>query len=513
MMAETDADLVRRSRGGDAGAFALLARRHGKYVRAVARSVCGDPVEAQDLAQEAFLRAWTNLDFLADDARFRAWLGRIAFAVAIDHLRRWRAPATGDEALAALADPAADPEHEAAARELGGAVAAAITRLPAHYRRPLVMYHLEGLRHERIGDALGVGASTVRSLVTRARRALAHLMATEEALTMMTDDLLPPGPTPRRIHHVVNGDSTRMSLERSGVPGTMSVQADPLVGGPCPPVDGPAWWELRARHLAGHEFPVEAVRADLERWDRALATAADHDEVILWFEHDLICQLLLVRVLAHFHRQPPAPARLTLVCIGEHPAVPGFKGLGELTPDQLASLYETRAPVTAAMLALGEAAWAAYRDPDPRALERVLESDLTPLPFLGRALRRHLEEYPWVGDGLTRTQRELLRLVAQGIVEPIRIWQALHRGEDCHYVTDASFLEIVRALMAAALLESDAPVQLSAAGRPMRLTELGEEVLAGRRAVAPVGRWLGGVHLGEPPGWRWDPAAGRLVTR
>jgi hypothetical protein len=347
----------------------------------------------------------------------------------------------------------------------------------------------------------------VRSLVTRARQALKKLIVEDGT---MADDLLPE-PSTHRVHHVANGDSTRVTLERSGVAGTISVQADPLLEGPCPPLDGPAWWAVRGKHLAEGSYgdaSAEDIAAGLERWDRQLAT--DSDEVVLWFEHDLYDQLLLVRLLAHYRREPP-PARLSLVCIGEHPAVPAFKGLGELTPDQLASLYETRAPITSEMLALGDAAWTAYREPDPRALERFLERDLTPLPFLQRALRRHLEEYPALGDGLTRTERNILRLVADGVTDPLQLWQTLHTLEDAHYVADSWLLRILRALTAppAALLTSSGPIDLRAPHRPpLALTPLGREVLAGRQdwlTMAPIDRWLGGVHLIGSAQWRWDP--------
>src|SRR5262249_18455226 len=149
-----------------------------------------------------------------------------------------------------------------------------------------------------------------------------------------------------------------------------------------------------------------------ELWDddvaRALSPAEGLDEIVLWYEHDLFDQLLLVRLLALIARhEGPRPA-LSLVCIGEHPAGPAFMGVGQLTPAELASLFETRAPLDQPTIALGRDAWAAYTAPDPRQLEAFLDWDLAPLPFLARALRRHLEEYPGLDDGLSRTERTLL---------------------------------------------------------------------------------------------------------
>ena len=209
-------------------------------------------------------------------------------------------------------------------------------------------------------------------------------------------------------------------------------------------------------------------------------------------------------VARHRGARPP----LSLVCIGEHPAVPSFKGLGQLTPHQLASLFETRGPVDDGAIALGRDAWDAFTDPDPRALERFLARELSRLPFLGRALRRHLEEYPGVDDGLSRTERTVLTLVQDGERDPMRAWQRLHATEDCLYVTDTSFQRLLERLSAP-------PAPLLVVGeRHLSLTPLAQEVLRGHRdwlPLAALDRWLGGVHLTDP-GFRLalDPAAARL---
>src|SRR5687767_8359463 len=84
---DADDALVLRARGGDADAFAALVRRWQGAAYAVALSLLEDRAEAEDMAQEAFVRAWRNLDLLADPARFGPWLRRITFGVCIDWLR------------------------------------------------------------------------------------------------------------------------------------------------------------------------------------------------------------------------------------------------------------------------------------------------------------------------------------------------------------------------------------------------------------------------------------------
>ena len=536
---EDDAPLVVRARSGDVDAFGRLVRRHERGARALARSLVRDAAEAEDLAQDAFVRAYENLELLADPARFGAWLRRIVFGVCIDWVRRfrperWRTTDVADAAGAphdvptAAADPLAQLERE----ELEARVRAAVQALPERYRRPLTLYHLDGVRHARIAEALGVTVSTARSLVTRARQRL-HADLAEYAAeppsmrhsdpTVDADDVFAERPTPRFLH-VLNGDSTRELLERSSVPGTFAVWADVLHDGPVPPIeddpDGVRWREVRARFIAGRGWgSYEEVLASLGRWDTMLARHAEYDEIVIWCEHDLFDQLLLIRHLSWFADRHLGGTTLSLICIGEWPGRPHFKGLGELAPDDLASLLGTRQRVTQRQHALGRRAWRAYTAPDPRAIERFLDEEEidAALPFLGGALRRHLEEFPAVHDGLARTDRQLLQLIAGGTTRLGELFPAIHRLERQFFIGDSSFLVRLRRL-------ADGPRPLVRVEEGAEewwrtgsatLTEDGRDVLAGRadgvRLAGGIDEWRGGVHLaGVDAGWRWHVDAGKL---
>src|SRR5690606_13791257 len=292
----SDADLVEAARAGDADAFGALVRRHQAGARALAASLLGDDAEAEDAAQDAFVRALRNLDLLADPAKFAPWLRRIAFGVAVDRLRSRRAELllSGDAALEAAGaqSPSAGPSplERLEREELVERVRAAIAELPPRYRAPLTLYHLDGLSHERVAQALGVPAGTVRSLVTRARQRLAAILRDYARETMgvrePVDEVFRERDERRRLLHILNGDATRLKRERSGVPGTFAVWADVLHEGPVPAdVAGAAFRELRARHHAQAGYVTyENALAMHERWDRSLESFPDHDEVVLWFE-------------------------------------------------------------------------------------------------------------------------------------------------------------------------------------------------------------------------------------
>jgi hypothetical protein len=322
-----------------------------------------------------------------------------------------------------------------------------------------------------------------------------------------------------RFLHVANGTSTTDTISAAAIPGMRSIWADPLYEGPVPGglSDGELL-DVRARYLAGpDQGDVEPV-SDLRRWRQAIEVHESYDELVLWFEHDLFDQLNLIQLLSWIRTRVPAGKVVSLVCVGSFPGHPRFKGLGELTPGELSSLFETRRPLSDAQYALAERAWTAFRKPGPEALEALRRSDTSALPYFAAALERFLQEYPSTIDGLSRSERRLLRLAAPG---PIRVEDAfprMHDGEDAYYITDCSLAALV------ATLSRTSPPLLTFTGDPnaddrvlhgsVSLTEAGREVLAGRRdrVACGVDRWLGGVHL-QSGGviWRWDEDHRRLT--
>ena len=549
---QSDAQLVAEARasGGAAGdAFGELVRRYQRMVYALALSLVR-PADADDVAQDAFLRAFRNLDLLADPARFGVWLRRITFGVAIDHVRSDRArngsvvtAGQGEDAgdpLIDVPDPMPSPLDRVEQGEVAGRVLAALERMPARYRVPLTLYHIDGLTHAKVARALGVPEGTVRSLVARARQKLARLLAHAPEARDMTDsssslrsssdvfnDSAAASP---RFLHVLNGDSVRMSLEHSDVPGAFAVYAEILHEGRVPPDSGTrAWREVRSRYLASRDYlPYADAMHNLEVWDGKLEAYGDYDEVVLWFEHDLFDQLLLVRHLEWFSRQPPGRTALSLICIGEFPGFEPFHGLGQLNPEQLTSLLGTREPVSPEQIALGARTWRAFTASDPVELNALVRTgDTRVLPFLAGAFRRFLEEYPTLSTGLPRTERQILSLLAAESLTPARLFVAMQRLEERVFMGDTTFWKRVLDLASGATplvlpdvepLEEDPSGQLALPNGMVSITDAGRAVLAGSAdwvRLDGFDRWLGGVHLSAPPGgdvdWRYDRESAELV--
>jgi RNA polymerase sigma-70 factor (ECF subfamily) len=170
--------LVVLARGGERAAGDALVRAFAGEVYGVLFRIVGNHEDAEDLAQEVFVRALSALDLYRGDGPFGGWLLRIAVHVGRDHLRRrGRAPVllglTGIAAGDGRPEPGAALEHG----ELTAHLAAALERLPAPLRAALALRVLEGREYDEVAAALGVRPATARTQVMRARRLLERLLA------------------------------------------------------------------------------------------------------------------------------------------------------------------------------------------------------------------------------------------------------------------------------------------------------------------------------------------------
>jgi hypothetical protein len=332
-------------------------------------------------------------------------------------------------------------------------------------------------------------------------------------------------PDPRLLH-VLNGDTTAERLRAAGVPGQFTLSADVLYEGPVTRGGTPERRRReRARFLAESGYgDYDECLARLTRWDHALEDFRGYDEVVLWFEHDLFDQLHLCRLLAWFAGRDAGLTDLSLIQAGDY--------LGRMPPQQFGGLFDNRQPVAAAQMRLAGAAWDAFCGPDPCCIEALLATDTSCLPYLADAFCRHLEEFPATGDGLSRSERQVLAALASGPCSSADLFAATQRMEERVFMTDLSLLRRLRDMAGASrpLLRREpqlggAPtLQGEAAAldrnrqhsRQVAITADGLAVLAGRtdwiEIRGGIDQWLGGVHLeGRDAAWRWDRTAARLA--
>jgi len=171
-----DAALLARARAGERTALEELLRRHYPLVHACAFRLLGNPEDAEDLAQECFVRAFRSLDLYRGEGSFPGWLKRILVHLAQDRYRA-RGRTELAQALPSELPGGREPGPEAERRELSRVVEAALGALAAPLRTALLLRTREGLEYEEIGTLTGVTPATARTRVMKARRALEQLLA------------------------------------------------------------------------------------------------------------------------------------------------------------------------------------------------------------------------------------------------------------------------------------------------------------------------------------------------
>jgi hypothetical protein len=313
---------------------------------------------------------------------------------------------------------------------------------------------------------------------------------------------------------ITNGDSAAGRIAASGLAGEILPWRDVLHEGPVPaglPPEELA--DLRARFLAERGWAnLAEARQDFARRDAMLARYGDHEEVVLFFEHDLYDQLQFIQVLDWFSGRDLGDMRLSIVHTDEY--------LGTLGPERLLALFHDRRETTEEQLALGSTAWEAFRSPDPTAVLGVIQAGARSLPFLASALRRHLEQFPSTVNGLSRSEEQALEAISGGSNTPGEAFAAIQEREEAVFLSDAVFVSHLNDLSAAreplVLFEGvgpstgvsrDDPVREDLWNQEVLLTEKGREVLRGdedRVRLNGIDRWLGGVHLADETLWRWD---------
>ncbi|MBM6616196.1 RNA polymerase sigma factor SigW [Bacillus suaedaesalsae] len=172
---------IRQVKNGDQNAFSEIVELYKDKVYILCYRMLGNSHEAEDIAQEAFIRAYINIDSYNIDKKFSTWLYRIATNLSIDRIRKKKpdfyldAEVKGTEGLTMYSQVASDtplPEEEVESLELQQSVQEEILKLPEKYRAVIVMKYIEELSLKEISDILGLPISTIKTRIHRGREAL-----------------------------------------------------------------------------------------------------------------------------------------------------------------------------------------------------------------------------------------------------------------------------------------------------------------------------------------------------
>ena len=177
-----DIELIKRFENGSRSAFEELVRKHQEKIFNLCCYMLNDRDNAQDAAQEVFLKAYSRLKDFRGDCALYSWLYRIAVNTCLDQKRK--SPDTADSSEPApsvedLPTSGPSPEQLYQSKETGRAIQAALQKLPDILRAAIVLKEIEGLSYEEIADSLDTSIGTVKSRISRAREELKRLLQTK----------------------------------------------------------------------------------------------------------------------------------------------------------------------------------------------------------------------------------------------------------------------------------------------------------------------------------------------
>jgi len=244
------------------------------------------------------------------------------------------------------------------------------------------------------------------------------------------------------------------------------------------------------------------------------------DEVVLWFEDDLYDQLQLIQLLDFFGRGGARKKKLSLI------VVDGY--IPPLSVTKIKELDAARPAVTDEQFRLAERAWKAFGSDNPSAIADMITENTSGLRYLTAAFRRHLEEFPSIENGLSRSELEALTAIEAGHTTPVAAFLEVGKKQESIFLGDIVFYSYLERLSGKTnplvTWKGGNPVVAPTAEnsrefvkRELIVTQLGREVLSGKKdwqAINTQTRWLGGVEIRPgAKGWRWDAGQRVLAYR
>ncbi|MFQ6043059.1 MAG: sigma-70 family RNA polymerase sigma factor [Candidatus Poribacteria bacterium] len=178
-MKANDEELVNLCLSGDKNAFGELVMRYQGVVYGLAYHLVGNFEDARDLAQEAFIRAYTRLSDLRDKTKFASWLKKVTFSVCLNWLKAKRrgefallGSKINEENICEIPASSPSPAEQVEAEEFRESVLHAVNNLPETYRLPLTLFHLDGLSYKKVAEFLDISVSAVKWRLHQARKML-----------------------------------------------------------------------------------------------------------------------------------------------------------------------------------------------------------------------------------------------------------------------------------------------------------------------------------------------------
>ena len=227
-----------------------------------------------------------------------------------------------------------------------------------------------------------------------------------------------------KILHILNGDTTAKIFSQSGIPGETLIWREMLCDGPAAPeVGSDLFWKKRYDFFET-QYGVEKLTY-FDKTLKEIIRIEDtdrYDELVLWFEYDLFCQVNLIAALSYILKHYKKDIRYFLVCTGEKDR----KTLSDFSADEYTQLYEQKIRLSRNDLLLADESWKIFVQNDPKVLSGFDFNRSKKLRCLAPAMKAHLSRFP-DASGLNRIEKKIIELAAtipeEEIVTRLLQWQ------------------------------------------------------------------------------------------
>jgi hypothetical protein len=293
------------------------------------------------------------------------------------------------------------------------------------------------------------------------------------------------------VLHILNGDGLAVKFRTASVPGDWTVWREFFFEGPLSLDKGEDYfWRTRADYFSrAYDVPKEEYIEKMKDVQYKLQDLIEHDEITLWFDQNLSCQINLIYILKTLSDNC-AGFKVNLVNVSSA-AIIG-DNYESLTPETILYLFEKREAITAEELDLGAELWEAYVSPSPEKFLELLRQDFPGSTFQPSLLEAHLHRFPTVKNGLSVIQNKLLNYINTGFTSLQDITDNFFYKESIYGLNDIQIRNYIKTLHNAHLVNDTGNLSM---------TKTGQDVLKGEinyiKLIKPK-LWIGGIHVTNP---------------
>ncbi len=309
-----------------------------------------------------------------------------------------------------------------------------------------------------------------------------------------------------KVLHILNGDMTLQAFQKAKLKGDFIVWRELLSEGPVlPMVDQKEFWEQRAI-FAQTEWGATA--ADYQQkvlFELALLSTFNcYDEIICWFDHDLVCQFNFLAICQWLENKKQTKTKITLLANQQPAQITDFYAFSDLQIAQLHQLLQTRKTISPSIIQQAAQLWKCYASTDPRSMLKQLSEEVkTTLPYLERAIRLHLKRFPSLQNGLNQTETQLLKTLSQQSIKNKKVLIQKILAQDTELgITDLRLHAYVQRLQ-----------PLLYQNGQLALNDIGKQVLEGKMDFMTLQHQQKPIHWGGATNqeYRWDQIQKRLT--